>query len=234
MFSRIPQKSIHYLRSDTYGIKAERKLISMLYYTGLILLIIGVSIDGFGVGMSYGIRRVHVPLAALGIIMLCSGLIVYISMTIGNVIKSFITPGLTDNIGGIILLLIGSYCLYNVVRSKQEAPSKIAADEEAWDNFRTVMREPYQADLDQSGSISLTEAVLLGFALAIDAFGAGLGAAMLGYSAMITACSIALMSGLFVLCGVRMGIFLSAKKWMQQLTLLPPFLLMILGILNMI
>src|SRR5699024_7997240 len=78
------------------------------------------------------------------------------------------------------------------------------------------------------------EAVLLGFALAIDAFGAGLGAAMLGYSAMITACSIALMSGLFVLCGVRMVIFLSAKKWIQQLTLLPPFLLMILGILNMI
>ncbi|TFJ94335.1 sporulation membrane protein YtaF [Lentibacillus salicampi] len=206
----------------------------MLYYTGLVFLIIGVSLDGFGVGMSYGLRRVHVPFTALGIIMFCSGLIVYLSMTLGNVLKSFITPGLTDNIGGIILLVIGLYCLYNVVRSKQEAPSKTPSDEEAWGNFKTVMRKPQQADLDQSGSISLTEAVFLGFALAIDAFGAGLGAAMLGYSPAITAVSIALMSGLFVLGGVRMGIFLSAKKWMQQLTLLPPFLLMILGIFNMI
>ncbi|HLR62021.1 MAG TPA: sporulation membrane protein YtaF [Lentibacillus sp.] len=206
----------------------------MLYYTGLILLIIGVSIDGFGAGMTYGLRRVHVPLAALGIIMLCSGLIVYISMTIGNVIKSFITPALTDNIGGIILLAIGLYCLYNVIRSKQEPPAEIVSDEETWDNFKTVMKEPHQADLDQSGRISLSEAVLLGFALAIDAFGAGLGAAMLGYSPIVTATSIALMSGLFVLCGVKTGIFLSQKKWMQKLTLLPPFLLMILGILNMI
>ncbi|WP_083838414.1 sporulation membrane protein YtaF [Lentibacillus jeotgali] len=211
----------------------ERKMISVLYYTGLILLIIGVSIDGFGAGISYGLRRVHVPLAALGIIMLCSGLIVYISMIIGDMIKSLITPALTDNIGGIILLAIGLYCLYNVVRSKQEAPSAIVSDEETWDNFKTVMKEPYQADLDQSGSISLSEAVFLGFALAIDAFGAGLGAAMLGYSPIITAASIAFMSGLFVICGVQTGIFLSQKKWMQQLTLLPPLLLMILGILNM-
>src|SRR5699024_3804292 len=209
-------------------------MISMLYYTGLILLIIDVSIDGFGAGMTYGLRRVHVPLAALGISMLCSGLIVYISMTIGNVIKSFITPALTDNIGGIILLAIGLYCLYNVIRSKQEPPAEIVSDEETWDNFKTVMKEPHQADLDQSGRISLSEAVLLGFALAIDAFGAGLGAAMLGYSPIVTATSIALMSGLFVLCGVKTGIFLSQKKWMQKLTLLPPFLLMILGILNMI
>ncbi|SFB32617.1 putative sporulation protein YtaF [Lentibacillus halodurans] len=206
----------------------------MLYYTGLILLIIGVSIDGFGVGMSYGIRRVHVPYTALGIIMFCSGLIVYISMIIGNTLKSFITPNLTDNIGGIILLLIGVYCLYNVIRSKQDTHLAAVSDDATWDHFKTVMREPQQADLDESGSISLTEAILLGFALAIDAFGAGLGAAMLGYSPVITALSIALMSGLFVLCGIRFGMFLSATKWMKQLTLLPPFLLIILGIFNMI
>ncbi|GGJ87218.1 putative membrane protein YtaF [Lentibacillus kapialis] len=208
-------------------------MIVMLYYTGLIFLIIGVSIDGFGVGISYGLRRVHVSLPALGIIMLCSGFIVYISMTIGNMMKSLITPGLTDNIGGIILLCIGLYCLYNIIRSKQETPSNSISDDETWDNFKFVMKEPHQADLDQSGSISLSEAVLLGFALAIDAFGAGLGAAMLGYSPIITAASIALMSGLFVLCGVKTGHLLSQKKWMQPLTLLPPFSLMLLGILNM-
>ncbi|GAB4072997.1 sporulation membrane protein YtaF [Barrientosiimonas marina] len=203
----------------------------MLYYTGLILLVIGVSIDGFGVGMSYGIQRVRVPITALGIIMFCSGLIVYAAMTIGNMLKAFITPGLTDVLGGIILLVIGLYCLYNVLRSRREASFNFST-EEAWHDFKTVMKEPKQADLDDSGSISMTEAVFLGFALAIDAFGAGLGAAMIGYSPLLTAFSIALMSGLFVWCGVRLGMFLSTKKWLQQLTLLPPFLLMLLGLLN--
>lgn len=205
----------------------------MLFYTGLILLIIGVSIDGFGVGITYGMRRIRVPFLALSIIMFCSGLIVFISMTIGNMLRSFITPDLAEMIGGIILLLIGLFCLYNVTRSKSEAASEMDSNDEAWDNFKTVMKQPVQADLDQSGSISANEALFLGFALAIDAFGAGLGAAMLGYSPVITAVSIAFMSGVFVLCGVRLGIFLATKKWMQRFALLPPFLLIMLGISNM-
>ncbi|SDQ22429.1 sporulation membrane protein YtaF [Virgibacillus salinus] len=206
----------------------------MLFYTGLILLIIGVSIDGFGVGITYGMRHIRVPFLALSIIMFCSGIIVFISMTIGNILRSFITPDLAEMIGGIILLLIGLFCFYNVTRSKIDAPSEMDSNDEAWNNFKTVMKQPVQADLDQSGSISANEALLLGFALAIDAFGAGLGAAMLGYSPIITAVLIALMSGVFVLCGVRLGIFLATKKWMQRFALLPPFLLIMLGISNML
>ncbi|MBP1950540.1 sporulation membrane protein YtaF [Virgibacillus litoralis] len=206
----------------------------MLFNAGLILLIIGVSIDGFGVGITYGMRRIRVPFTALSIIMFCSGLIVFISMTIGNILRSFITPDVAEMIGGIILLLIGLFCLYNVTRSKSEPDPDINSNDEAWGNFKTVMKQPVQADLDQSGTISANEALLLGFALAIDAFGAGLGAAMLGYSPVTTAVSIALMSGGFVLCGVRLGIFLATKKWMQRFALLPPFLLIMLGISNII
>lgn len=206
----------------------------MLHYTGLILLIFGVSIDGFGVGMSYGVRRVHVPLAALGVIMFCSGLVVYLAMTIGNVLKTWITPGIADDIGGFIILVIGVYCLYNVLRSKKETIPSSSYTQETWSQFKTVMKEPQQADLDQSGSISFSEAFLLGSALAVDAFGAGLGAAMLSYSPVLTALSIALMSGFLVFCGVKMGRFLSTKKWTQQLTLLPPFLLILLGIVNIL
>ncbi|WP_164667958.1 sporulation membrane protein YtaF [Virgibacillus doumboii] len=205
----------------------------MLFYTGLILLIIGVSIDGFGVGITYGLQRIRVPFPALSIIMLCSGLIVYLSMTIGNVLRAFITPDWAEMFGGVILLFIGLFCLYNVLRSGKETPFKETTDDETWDNFKTVIKEPHQADLDHSGSISAKEALMLGFALAIDAFGAGLGAAMLGYSPLVTALSIALMSGLFVICGIQLGIFLATKKWMQRLSLLPPFLLIILGVVNM-
>ncbi|TMN23788.1 sporulation membrane protein YtaF [Lentibacillus cibarius] len=206
----------------------------MFYYTRLILLVIGVSIDGFGAGMSYGMRKVHIPYTALVIIMLCSGFVVYLSMTIGTLLMTFIPAGLTDKIGGIILFGIGLYCLFNVLRNGYDTTADTTPDSETWNHVKTVIKEPRQADIDQSGNISTMEAVLLGFALAVDAFGAGLGAAMLGYAPLLTAASIALMSGLFLFCGVRMGVFLAAKKWTQKLTLLPPFLLMLLGIMNIL
>ncbi|RYG73726.1 sporulation membrane protein YtaF [Lentibacillus lipolyticus] len=219
-----------------YNRQSERKWMPMLYYTGLFFLVIGVSIDGFGAGISYGLRKVHIPYAALAIIMLCSGLVVYLSMTIGTLLMTFIPPSLTGSIGGIILFCIGIYCLFNVMRAEHNtsAPTESAPTDETWSHVKTVMKEPREADLDQSGNISVMEAVLLGFALAVDAFGAGLGAAMLGYAPWLTAVSIALMSGLFVFCGVRMGVFLAAKKWTQKLTFLPPLLLMLLGIMNML
>ncbi|GAA0446967.1 sporulation membrane protein YtaF [Lentibacillus halophilus] len=206
----------------------------MLYYTGLIFLVIGVSIDGFGAGMSYGLRRVHVPFGALLIIMLCSGLIVHLSMTIGTFILTFIPEELADRTGGVILFFIGCYYLLNALRAKHEKPAETTPDNERWDHVKMVMKEPKHADLDQSGTISATEATLLGFALAVDAFGAGLGAAMLGYEPLLTAVSIAFMSGVLVFCGVRMGVHLAAKKWTQKLTLLPPLLLILIGLMNIL
>ena len=44
-----------------------------------------------------------------------------------------------------------------------------------------ILRSPSKADMDNSGSISTQEAMWLGIALSLDAFGAGLGAALLGF-----------------------------------------------------
>ncbi|MBT2218182.1 sporulation membrane protein YtaF [Virgibacillus dakarensis] len=207
----------------------------MLFYTGLFFLVIAVSLDGFGVGIAYGMRRIRVPLIALFIIMLCSGVIVLTSMTIGSMITSYISAYTAKIIGGLILVSIGIFCLWNVLRSRTDDavdPSENSVSQ--LNQFKSVLKEPQQADLDQSGVISIQEAILLGFALALDAFGAGLGAAMLGYSPLVTASLVAFMSGILVFGGIHIGIFLSNSKWMKKMTLLPPFLLIALGIYNMI
>ncbi|WP_099159802.1 sporulation membrane protein YtaF [Virgibacillus ndiopensis] len=210
----------------------------MLYYTGLILLVIGVSLDSFGVGITYGMRRIRVPFFALSVIMFCSGITVLTSMTIGNLLSSFITASIAKSVGGTVLIFIGIFCLYNVFRSKMgdEISHQLEQSQESekWDQFKTIMKKPERADWDHSGTISIKEALLLGFALALDAFGAGIGAAMLGYSPLVTAIFIALMSGTLVFCGIKLGIYLSERKWMRKLVWLPPFLLITLGIFNMI
>ncbi|WP_325034737.1 sporulation membrane protein YtaF [Lentibacillus sp. Marseille-P4043] len=217
-----------------YSRKIAKDLIDVLFYTGLFFLVIAVSLDGFGVGIAYGMRRIRVPLIALCIIMLCSGIIVLLSMTVGSVLSSIISAFTAKIIGGLILIAIGLFTLWNMVKAKKnDTTYALSKNESQLDQFKFVLKEPRRADLDQSGVISIREAVLLGFALALDAFAAGLGAAMLGYSPLITASLIAFMSGLFVFCGINIGLFLSNSKVMKKLTLLPPFLLIALGISNM-
>ncbi|WP_449355459.1 sporulation membrane protein YtaF [Virgibacillus natechei] len=202
---------------------------------GLLFLVIAVSLDGFGVGITYGMRKIRVPLLGLLIIMLCSGVIVLLAMTTGNVLRSFISPDSTQVLGGTILIVLGCFSLYNIIRTKQETKAKAADLESRKQNiFTTILTTPDKADLDQSGIISPNEALLLGAALALDAFGAGIGASMIGYSPIITAVLIAFMSGLFVFLGIQTGMLLAKNKYMQRLTYVPPFLLIALGIFNIL
>ena len=60
-----------------------------------------------------------------------------------------------------------------------------------------ILRTPQMADVDRSGIISASEALLLGIALSLDSFGAGLGAAMIGFSPLLTALVISTASGVF-------------------------------------
>ncbi|GAB3794625.1 sporulation membrane protein YtaF [Virgibacillus kimchii] len=202
----------------------------MLLYTGLFFLVIAVSLDSFGVGVTYGMRKIRVPLTGLLIIMLCSGIMVLLAMTIGNSLRSFISPSMAEVLGGGILIALGVFSLYNVLLSKREE----APEPRKQNILATVLNTPDKADLDQSGSISANEALLLGTALAMDAFGAGIGASMLGYSPMITALLIACMSGLFLFCGIKMGVLLSKNRVLQKMSFVPPILLIALGIFNIL
>lgn len=203
----------------------------MLFYTGLIFLIIAVSLDGFGVGITYGMRKIHVPFIALSIIMLCSGVVVFTSMTIGNFLSTLITPRGAEIFGGVILISIGIFSFWNIYREHSNGVEQ-EPSENKLDDIKTVFKTPDKADLDYSGVISINEALLLGLALALDAFGAGIGASMLGYSALLTTLLIAIMSGLFLFSGIRLGLYLSTKKRLQRMKFIPPLLLIILGITN--
>jgi putative sporulation protein YtaF len=200
----------------------------MLLYTGLIFLVIAVSLDGFGVGVTYGMRKIRVPLLGILIIMLVSGITVLMAMTIGSSLRAFISPSMAEILGGAILVALGAISLYNVLLSKGKKPTESRKQ----NILTTVLNTPDKADLDQSGIISANEALLLGTALALDAFGAGIGASMLGYSPVITALLIACMSGLFLYCGIKIGMLLSQSKQLQSMSFIPPILLITLGIFN--
>lgn len=205
----------------------------MSAYTGLLLLGIAVSLDGLGVGVSYGIRSTRVPFVAICIIMLCSGCTVLLTMIMGDYVKLLVPTALSEIIGGLILILLGIFSFINIYFSKPKE-SHVTKEATIFSDIKVVLRSPTQADLDQSGIISKHEAALLGVALALDAFGAGIAASFLNYSAILTALTVALMSGAFLYTGLKLGLYLSEKYIGKGFTYLPPFLLVVIGLLTII
>lgn len=204
----------------------------MTFFTGIILAI-AVSIDGLSVGIIYGMKKIKIPWVSQIIIVLTTSCAFVTAMICGNIVISRLHPTKAKFIGSILLFLLGIWFLL-------EANSKVSdkKSKEAVAVFRIrplglvvkILREPTVADTDTSGMIDIKEALLLGSALALDALGAGLGAAATGYNIILTIVLVSITSLLFLKVGLHIGrkesVFLN-----QNLTkYLPGFLLIALAV----
>lgn len=174
----------------------------MYLYLSLILLAFTLSLDSCSVGLTYGLRSVRIPLRSIIIIGMCSAAVMLVSMGIGHMIAKIFSPVIATRIGGLVLIGIGIWVLYQFFRSeKKEEPKQ---EEKVWKLeiaslglVIQILRKPTVADFDKSGTISAGEALLLGIALSVDSFGAGIGASLLGYAPAMMAILVAVMSSLF-------------------------------------
>lgn len=157
-------------------------------------------------------------------------------MAVGKVIETFLSPDMAERIGGIVLVLLGGWILYQFFRT--EKTKEALPHEKMIVNFEikslglviNILKKPMSADFDRSGTITGIEAFVLGLALSLDAFGAGIGAAMLGYSPFALAVTVAVMSSLFVTVGMKVGAMLSRSSVLQKFSFIPGILLIFIGI----
>lgn len=229
----------------------------MLPFISLLILALAVSLDGFGVGVMYGLRKIRMPLLSVAIISCCSGFIIYLAMQIGVFISRFVDPVFAKALGGMILIGIGIWAVYQVMTEKKEAeqaeppgsselPVRISGAEgnpttrevlnielKRFGLVIQILRTPSIADMDRSGNISPYEALLLGIALSLDAFGAGIGAALIGFAPVLTSAVIALASGTFLASGLRIGYKYSDMSWLRRVSVFPGCVLIIMGIMKL-
>jgi putative sporulation protein YtaF len=204
----------------------------------LLLLALSVSLDSFSVGFTYGLRKMRIPFKSILIISGCSAVTLIIAMFIGHLIQQFISPELAEKTGGVILIVLGGWIIYQFFRPDKE--KDVLLHEKMIVNLEIkslglvihILRKPMSADFDQSGTITGLEAFMLGLALSLDAFGAGIGAVMLGFSPLSLALSVAVLSSLLVFLGMKMGAYLSRISWLQKLSFLPGILLIAIGLLR--
>lgn len=222
-------------------------------YLTLLLLAFAVSIDSFGVGATYGLRNIRIPTKSVLIIALCSGAMMFISMNVGFGLAALLPVQVANAIGAVILVGIGMWALYSGQghyrkheHDKQKSEYAASQSEFTQQSVESkqvvkieikqlglviqILKKPFIADMDRSGTISMGEAFLLGIALSLDALGAGLGAAMIGLSMWVVPPVIAVMSAVFLLTGLRTGFRFRGQGWLNRLHYFPGLILILMGI----
>jgi putative sporulation protein YtaF len=215
----------------------------VLQYLSLLALAFAVSLDGFGVGISYGLRRIKIPFLSILIITSCSASVILFSMLLGNWVSSYINLKYANLFGAWILIGVGAWAIFNLKQNKEtEQPdSDMSAknvEPQPVLNIEIkklglvihILKTPTVADMDKSGTITGGEATLLGMALSLDAFGAGIGAALMGYSPILTAFMVSVLSTCFILLGLRLGFVYSNIQWLKRISFIPGVILIIFGI----
>lgn len=143
------------------------------------VIALAVALDGFGVGVAYGLRRVRLGPAAMAMLFLAPAAAAAGGMAAGAWLRGSLgPPALGRTLSGALLVALG---VWIVRRARREHRRRAGPPPRA--GFRVYWRildEPAQADLDHSGCLDPLEGGLLGTALALDAMGAGISLGMAG------------------------------------------------------
>ncbi|MCH7322937.1 sporulation membrane protein YtaF [Solibacillus sp. MA9] len=205
----------------------------------ILLLGFALSLDSLTVGLTYGMRKVSIPFKSIFIISSTTFLVLLVAMGMGTIIEHFISYETEQRLGGIILIGIGIWVLYQFFTSKKtktedQSGSKVITFElKTFAIIIKILKKPVEADLDRSGNISSKEALFLGLALSLDSFGAGVSAALIDLPPILFSIIVTVSCTIFILAGISIGKLLSNVTWMKNLAVLPGIVLILLGIFKL-
>ena len=89
-----------------------------------IILSLSSSIDSFGIGITYGLRRVKLSFISNIILFLISVTVTSLSIFIGKTLNCIIPEIITSLLGSFLLILMGSLIIFQVVTKKDPPKNK--------------------------------------------------------------------------------------------------------------
>ncbi len=206
---------------------------------GIILLSLSLSLDSLGAGFTYGMKNIRIPILS-GILFFLTSVICSLSATtLGHLLSNILPCHIGNLLSSLILLGLGLSMLISSIReSYSESSPKRKQIHWVWNILGltiTIVRHPAKGDFNASNTIDPLEAMFLGMALSLDAFGVGVG---YGLSAATQAFPflIAVFHYLFLSLGQVIGKHLrrSVVGLDAIISYLPGILLIVLGLLHSI
>lgn len=190
----------------------------------LFLIALAANLDNFGVGTAYGLaQRLISPISNFVVALMAVGL-TYAAMVIGAALSTIIPASVANALGAGVIVLIGIWLIWEV--PLQRIGSQVSRW--MWHQFsrrwgsrnRSIskrdalpQRRESAADLNRSLSrIGVSETLILGVSLALNAMAGGVGASLSGYDPVLLSLATGIFSYGTIEAGQRLaGSYLSKR-----------------------
>lgn len=185
-----------------------------LWLVVILLIALVSNTDSLAVGISYGTRNILIPFLSNILIALVGGIGTLLSMYIGKEISNMINPKIAGYIGSTIIIIVGVWIFIieiknNMKKSSEEEKEKSLrrglSSYSFFGRIPKILENPFLADWDFSGCISVKESLVLGVALAINNMANGIGAGMAGISPIGTSIVVFFISLFAIWIGIKLG-----------------------------
>lgn len=199
------------------------------------LLVISLNMDSLGAGLVYGMQKRHIPTHLK--LLLCSLSIIYsgLSLFIGRLMSSHLSYTFGKYLGIIILLSMGIYSLRRAIHPNPSSNTNknMSLDIKPMGLTITITKK----NLEKSDVVKLPEALLLGFALSIDAIGASISFCLIGCAVWLLPAAIGLCQLIFLdlglLFGKKISSTISNVPLSKTISILPGLILITLALLRL-
>lgn len=182
-----------------------------LVILSILLLVISLNLDSLGVGIIYGMRKMHISKICKSAICFSSIFYSSISIFIGTSLSNYISDEFGKYLGVCILIAIGISSILKALCNNSSSNTSIKT------------------------SLTLTEALFLSFALSIDSIGAGIGFSLIGQNSFFIPLFIGIGQLLFLELGLLLGArIINQNKLLNNkiISILPGILLILLALLR--
>lgn len=204
------------------------------------LIAIAICIDSFALGVTYGIRKIKIPIFALFTINFVTILILGITVLFGQLIRHLISEFVASFISSIILIGLGSFFmlegyvkhLVSIKKANQKDNNLVKLRIPKLGIIIDIAFDVTKADFDVSGDINWKEALYIGFILSIDSIGAGFGYAMGNVNILFFLIFVLIINFVSISYGLKLGRKIINFKSNLRTSLLPGAILITIGILK--
>jgi putative sporulation protein YtaF len=184
-----------------------------LHLIAILLLAVSSNLDNVGVGVSYGIRKINIPITSNLLIAVVTSTGTFLSILLGVAIYHFLSEEMAGLLGGAIIILAGIWVIFqekvmhwgSEPRKEEQLIANAGLHRFGFRQIVLILNHPILADWDFSGHIDLREATALAFGLTLNNIPNGVGAGMLGFSLSITTSAVFLFSIMTIWIGTYIG-----------------------------
>ncbi|MBV7274353.1 manganese efflux pump [Clostridium sp. PL3] len=194
-----------------------------------LLFSLSSNLDNIVVGIAYGIKKIKIGIIANLMVAFITSLGTFLSMSVGSYISKFLSHSIANVLGSLVIIVLGIYFL---ILSITKLLNNTKSKELALKNIDDMIEYAEKSDLDNSGDISIKEALLVAFGLTFNNLGTGVAASITGVSIQFTVIFTFILSILLIMFGEILGNHILGKVFGKYAPLFSGILLVILGIIE--